>query len=851
MARLAHGCAVTVALLVLAAPLASASPTITTVAGGGTQAPAYYDQPQIIDPLDVYLPSPQGIAWSGAADGLFYVLPGGSECIVEWMEPDTTSANRGLNIEGGTFNDCSPLSTGYAAGTAAKSVKLNSPCCVTSTELWDPNSSSTGPLVASSNSSQADAYDWPDNFGQTVIGQPETNCNATPPAPDDNVAPGVLHLCNMTSLARQYMSPYNIAIGEGTHGAEDGEIYWDNGTVFNIATQKNAGMAWDRSNNLVVSDGSSAIYRYTPSTSCPAAGSIQHWCPATLIAGQAGHAPAFSGDGGAATAADFASPSGMTVGFDGSLYVADTGNCRVRKLSDTSTSATVTTFAGAGCSNGPLGDGGPADQANLDHPVAVAMAPTGLLISDTGHDRVRLVDRTSITSAPSITATTTPTFAVESLDTPPHLKCQVDGGTAFDCTSPVTIPAITGDGTHTFSVWENGDSSTPPDPPDPTPAVATFTLDTTPPSGLALQAPAAGATGVAVSPSFTWSAAQDVNGVDHYELWIDGRKDRDVPTRACGGGTCSANPMSALAEASHTWQVKAVDAAGNVAASEIRQIGVGGPPTAAFTINPNPALAGRTVTFNASASSDESGIARYEWDLDGDGQFEVDGGSSPATSRTYAAPASVTITLRVTDGTGKTSTTSQTLKISQPASGATLFGISVNSGAQYTNDPKVKLLVKAPPSATSILVSNDGGFLAPAEFPVASSIDWTLDSSGPERLPKTVYARFMLGPIISETYTDDIILDQIPPVVQQATLAPAGASASGAVHAAALRKYVVKVKATDSNSGVGKVQVAANKRKPGKLLPYKATLKLLAATRPRFIRAQDRAGNFSPWKKLR
>ena len=40
-----------------------------------------------------------------------------------------------------------------------------------------------------------------------------------------------------------------------------------------------------------------------------------------------------------------------------------------------------------------------------------------------------------------------------------------------------------------------------------------------------------------------------------------------------------------------------------------------------------------------------------------------------------------------------------------------LLGISVNSGAQYTNDPHVKLLVKAPALASSILVSNDGGFL--------------------------------------------------------------------------------------------------------------------------------------------
>jgi hypothetical protein len=105
----------------------------------------------------------------------------------------------------------------------------------------------------------------------------------------------------------------------------------------------------------------------------------------------------------------------------------------------------------------------------------------------------------------------------------------------------------------------------------------------------------------------------------------------------------------------------------------------------------------------------------------------------------------------------------------------------------------------------------------------------------------------MLGPIISDNFTDDIILDEIPPVVQQAALIRAPLPGKAA-RAAALKTYVVKVKARDSNSGVGKLQVTANKRKPGKLIAYKAKLSLKAAGKPKFVRAQDRAGNFSAWK---
>ena len=176
--------------------------------------------------------------------------------------------------------------------------------------------------------------------------------------------------------------------------------------------------------------------------------------------------------------------------------------------------------------------------------------------------------------------------------------------------------------------------------------------------------------------------------------------------------------------------------------------------------------------------------------------------------------------------------------------------MSINEGAQYTNSPSVKLKIVAPTGATGLLVSNDGGFTSAIPQALASEINWKLDSSGPERLPKTVYVRFLTGPFASPNYTDDIILDERPPVVDSASIAGAPPAASSAT-AARAKTYKVKVKAHDTNSGVGFVQVTANKRKPGKLLKYKKSVKAKSATRPKFLRARDRAGNYSKWRKLR
>ena len=90
-------------------------------------------------------------------------------------------------------------------------------------------------------------------------------------------------------------------------------------------------------------------------------------------------------------------------------------------------------------------------------------------------------------------------------------------------------------------------------------------------------------------------------------------------------------------------------------------------PTASFSASPNPAQIGRTVSFDGAASSDPDGsIASYRWDLDGNGSFETDGGSSATASHSYSTAGDVTVGLRVTDNQGATAYATRTLTVTAP-----------------------------------------------------------------------------------------------------------------------------------------------------------------------------------------
>jgi len=137
-----------------------------------------------------------------------------------------------------------------------------------------------------------------------------------------------------------------------------------------------AGVATDALGRIYIADtGNSRVRRIDPG------GNI------VTMAGN-GNA-AYFGDGLAARAASVNQPEGVAVDTAGNVYIADTLDNAVRKVS---TDGTITTIAGFG-TPAFSGDGGPATKAALNHPYAVAVDTNGnVYIADTGNDRVRKVD---------------------------------------------------------------------------------------------------------------------------------------------------------------------------------------------------------------------------------------------------------------------------------------------------------------------------------------------------------------------------------------------------------------------------------------------------------------------------
>ncbi len=162
--------------------------------------------------------------------------------------------------------------------------------------------------------------------------------------------------------------------GNGTNG-----FTGDGGVATNARISSPLGLCLDTAGNLFFADSLNNRIRKVATT-----GTI------TTVAGGGN-----GGDGGPATSAALGSPSGVVVDSSGNMFIADTGNSRIRKVN---TSGTISTVVGTGTA-GYSGDGGAATSAKINSPDGVAFDKFGnLLIVDTSNHCIRKLTNSIITT---------------------------------------------------------------------------------------------------------------------------------------------------------------------------------------------------------------------------------------------------------------------------------------------------------------------------------------------------------------------------------------------------------------------------------------------------------------------
>lgn len=202
-------------------------------------------------------------------------------------------------------------------------------------------------------------------------GGPATAAELHAPAGVALDASGNIYIADLGNQRIRIVNTSGIISTFAGNGAQG--FYGDGGQATAAELNRPSAVALDASGNLYIAEaGNNRIRKVNTS------GIIS-----TIAGNGTGN---FSGDGGPATDAEINNPFDVTIDTSGNIYIADHGNNRIRMVN---TTGIINTIAGNGTAN-YSGDGGPATAAELKSPYGVAVdASNNIYIGDSFNQRIR------------------------------------------------------------------------------------------------------------------------------------------------------------------------------------------------------------------------------------------------------------------------------------------------------------------------------------------------------------------------------------------------------------------------------------------------------------------------------
>jgi len=319
--------------------------------------------------------------------------------------------------------------------------------------------------------------------------------------------------------------------------------------------------------------------------------------------------------------------------------------------------------------------------------------------------------------------------------------------------------------------------------------------------------------------------------------------------------------VSAVVGTTYSVKTRVANRQGNSPASDASSVRVGDPPdaqtTGASDVTSTTAVLMGRVTANFAATSvvmEVSTLSDFSADVRTVSAGNVTGVSSSAVSVRVADLREATMyfyRVVASNALGRTVGATVSFETAAPV------GVSIEDGADYTDSPKVQVNLSWPRSAMAVLLSNDGGFKNYKRVSLSKITTWTLASTGSERLPKTIYVRYVMSDgSRSETFTDDIILDETDPTMGTVSAQRISGMTVNALSLfrAKLPSVKMTIAASDANSGLDRIEIKGGSKTLRFTVNPKTKKFVVTLTTSKTsvqVRSVDRAGNVSKWKTVK